>query len=101
MPLYCIRCKDVPNSAPLREKVLTEHRAYLTSQADKIVVAGAALAEDGETATGSVFIVNVPDIAAAEAFNDGDPFTPGGVFESRDVTRMRAGFWFPENVETA
>ena len=101
MALYAIRCQDVPESAGLRAEALAEHRAYLKSQSDKIVIAGAALAEDGESATGSVFIINVADRAGAEAFSEGDPFTKAGVFASRDITRMRKGFWFPENADGA
>ncbi len=99
--LFAIYCVDKPGSAPLRAEALEKHRAYLSDQSDKIVIAGATLSDDGETATGSLFIVNVPDRAAAETFSNGDPFTRAGVFESVTITRMRKGFWFPENAEGA
>ena len=73
---------------------------YLEGRAE-LVLGGAKLSDDGETAGGSAFIVNVPDRAAAVAFNQGDPFSKVGLFDSVTVTRMRKGFWHPERAEGA
>ena len=98
---YAVFCVDKPNSRELRLKLRPTHQDYLKTQSDVIVVAGATQTDDGETATGSMFIVNVAGREQAEAFAAGDPFNSGGLFESVVVTRMRKGHWHPENAEGA
>lgn len=99
--LYAIYCVDKPDSAALRAELRPPHQKYLGTQADIIVLAGATQMDDGETATGSMFIVNVDGRAQAEAFAKGDPFNSGGLFEKVVVTRMRKGHWHPENGDKA
>ena len=64
-------------------------------------VAGATQSDDGTTAIGSLFVVNVNSRAEAKAFSDGDPFTQNGVFSSVTITRMRKGQWNPQAAEGA
>ena len=59
------------------------------------VLGGALLAEDGTTRTGSVLIINAPDLAAAEAFSRDEPFRKAGLFSSVKISRMRRGQWNP------
>ena len=100
MPLYLVYCVDKPGSDAVRTKAHDEHMAYLHSR-EEIVLAGAKLSDDGETAGGSAFIVNVPDRAAAETFSNGDPFSQAGLFDSVTITRVRKGLWHPERAEDA
>jgi uncharacterized protein YciI len=99
--LWAISCVDNPNSAPIRDRHMDPHRAYLQSQKGILVLAGATLTDDGSQATGSLFVVNVGSRAEAKAFSDGDPFTKAGVFASIHITRMRKGQWNPEAAEGA
>ncbi|NKB55306.1 MAG: YciI family protein [Alphaproteobacteria bacterium] len=99
--LYAVYCVDKPNAAALRAELRPPHQDYLKTQEGIIVVAGATQTDDGETATGSMFIVNVDSRAEAEAFAKGDPFNSGGLFENVVVTRMRKGHWHPENGDSA
>lgn len=96
MTLYAITCVDKPGTAALRAESRPAHIDYLKTQDDKIVLAGALLTDDGETMTGSHFLVNVPDRATAETFNANDPFTRAGLFETVLINRVRKGFWSPE-----
>ena len=64
-----------------------------------LVLAGATQSDDGATAVGSLFIVNVKTRAEAKSFSDGDPFTQTGVFASITITRMNKGQWNPEAAE--
>ncbi len=96
MTLYVITCIDKAGVAKLRADARPAHIEYLKTQDDKIVLAGALLTDDGETMTGSHFLVNVPDRATAETFSDGDPFTQAGLFETVLISRVRKGFWSPE-----
>lgn len=99
--LWVIACTDKANTAAIREKVVAPHRAYLQSQKKILVLAGATQSDDGNTAIGSLFVVNVNSRAEAKAFSDGDPFTQNGVFADIKITRMRKGQWNPEAAEGA
>ena len=99
--LWVISCIDKANTAEIREKVLAPHREYLQSQKKILVLAGATQTDDGATAIGSCFVVNVNSRAEAKAFSDGDPFTQNGVFADIKITRMRKGQWNPEAAEGA
>jgi len=55
--------------------------------AKEMIARGPTLADDGETATGSVHIVDLPDPAAARAFAFNEPGYQAGVY--RDVLLRR------------
>jgi len=99
--LWVISCLDKPNTAAAREAVLKVHREYLQNQKRILVLAGATQTDDGETAIGSLFVLNVNQRAEARAFSDGDPFTQAGVFANITITRMRKGQWNPEAAQDA
>ena len=99
--LWVISCVDKSNTAAIRDKHLQPHRDYLQSQKGILVLAGATQSDDGSTATGSLFVVNVDSREKAKAFSDGDPFTQNGVFSNITITRMRKGQWNPQAGENA
>ena len=99
--LCAVSCLDKPNTAAIRDSVLQIHRDYLQSQKKILILAGATQTDDGLTAVGSLFVLNVNSRAEAKAFSDGDPFTQKGVFASITITRMRRGQWNPEAAEGA
>ena len=93
--LYIIYQEDRQDGAALRAANREAHFAYLAKHKDILVLGGALLAEDGTTRTGSVLIINVPDLAAAEAFSRDEPFRKAGLFRTVKITRMRRGQWNP------
>jgi uncharacterized protein YciI len=93
--LYIIYQEDGPDSLAIRAATKAAHFAYLEQHKDILVLGGATLAEDGTTRTGSVLILNVPDLATAEAWSKNEPFRRAGLFKSVKVTRMRRGQWNP------
>ena len=93
--LYIIYQEDRPDGAAIRAAQREAHFAYLDAHEDILVLGGALMAEDGETRTGSVLIINVPDLAAAERFSENEPFRKAGLFSSVKVSRMRRGQWNP------
>ena len=99
--LWVIFCIDQPDTAAARDAVLKEHRDYLQSQKNILILAGATQNDEGTQATGSLFVVNVDSRAEAKKFSDGDPFTRTGVFAKITITRMRKGQWNPEAAEGA
>ncbi len=95
--LYMCYGIDGPDGAARRDVAREEHFAYLEKNRDIMVLGGATLADEDDSRTGSVLIINVPDRAAADAFAENEPLRRAGVFERYSVTRMRRGQWFPEN----
>ena len=94
--LYIIYQEDRPGAEALRAAQREAHFAYLERHRDILVLGGALLADDGATRTGSVLIVNVPDLAAAEAFSRDEPFRKAGLFSIVKISRMRRGQWNPD-----
>ncbi|SRR6266852_4520599 len=94
--LYIMYNEDRPDGQSTRAATREAHLAYLEKHEDKVVLAGAMLAEDGTTRLGSVFVINVPDRKAAEAFSASEPFRKAGLFQTVKITRMRRGQWNPE-----
>ena len=93
--LYIIFQEDRPDGAAIRAATRDEHFAYLDKHEDILVLGGALMAEDGATRIGSVLIVNVPNMEAAQAFSENEPFRKAGLFSSVKVSRMRRGQWNP------
>ena len=93
--LYIIYQEDRPDGAAVRAATRVAHFAYLEKHKDIMILGGALLAEDGTTRTGSVFVINVPDRAAAEAFSRDEPFRKAGLFSIVKISRMRRGQWNP------
>jgi uncharacterized protein YciI len=93
--LYIIYQEDGPDGAALRAQHRDTHFAYLEKHKDVLVLGGAMIAEDGATRTGSVLILNLPDLAAAESFSQNEPLRKAGVFSSVKISRMRRGQWNP------
>lgn len=86
---FIVEATDRPNSAELRARVRPAHIAYLEANLDKLLAAGAKLADDGETATGSIYILATDSRAEAEAFVAADPFVIEGVLGGIVARRWR------------
>ena len=71
------------------------HKEYLVGQKHILVVGGALFTEGTDEPLGSLYIVNVANRAAAEAFSGTDPFTRAGVFATVTITAMRKSHWNP------
>lgn len=80
--LFVVIGKDSPEAGDKRPVHREEHLNYLDQfdEQGKLVLAGPFT-----DLTGSLIIIDVDNIAEANAFVDGDPYTIHGVFESRDI----------------
>ncbi|WP_433224102.1 YciI family protein [Dactylosporangium sp. CS-047395] len=85
---YFVYCTDRPGSGPLRERLVEEHWAYMDRFAAELYARGPTLSPDGETATGSLHVVDLPSDAAAESFALLEPNWLAGVYESVVVYRF-------------
>ena len=86
MPLYSITAQDKPNGLEHRLAVRPEHLKHLEALGDRLVLAGPFQTEEGK-ATGSFVVIEAPDLAAATALFEQDPFVKEGVFASYEISR--------------
>lgn len=87
---FVIICHDIPNGFDKRQAARPAHLDYLKEQ-DAVVLAAGPFLDDEERMIGSLFIVDVADRAAAQAFSDNDPFTRQGILAHREIRRWRWG----------
>ncbi|MFF9571401.1 YciI family protein [Streptomyces sp. NPDC014685] len=86
MEYFCYH-RDRPASLALREELLEKHWSYMDRYAKELIARGPTFAEDGETPTGSVHIIDLPDPATARAFAFDEPNYQAGAY--RDVLLRR------------
>ncbi len=91
MPLFALHAIDRPGALPLRLEHYAAHRAFVETEAEHgivVVLSGPLQSDDGETMTGSLFIIEAADRAAVEAFVKADPFTLANVWGEVRITRF-------------
>jgi uncharacterized protein YciI len=86
MEFFCYH-RDRPGAMTLRNELLEAHWSYMDQYAAVMIARGPTLSGDGETATGSVHILDLPDAAAARGFAFDEPNYQAGVY--RDVMLRR------------
>ena len=86
MEFFCYH-RDRPGSGALRAELVERHWSYMDGFVKELIARGPTLDDDGETATGSVHIVDLPDPDAARAFAFDEPGYQAGVY--RDVLLRR------------
>lgn len=93
---YAIIATDVTDSLELRKKARPAHLERIRHLVDegRVLVAGPHPAVDAEDPgaagfTGSLMIVDFPDLEAAIAWAESDPYVEAGVFESVTVKPFR------------
>ncbi|MBM7067217.1 YciI family protein [Actibacterium sp. 188UL27-1] len=73
-------CIDKPGSLEIRQANRPDHVTYLKAT-DAVEQAGPLLDADGQMC-GSLIILDVPDIATAQSWAEGDPYAKAGLFQS-------------------
>ncbi|MFF7276272.1 YciI family protein [Streptomyces griseorubiginosus] len=86
MEFFCYH-RDRPGSLPLREELTEAHWSYMDGYEAELIARGPTFTTDGETLTGSVHIVDLPNPAAARAFAFDEPNYQAGAY--RDVLLRR------------
>lgn len=90
--LFAIHCLDKPDSTALRAQARPAHLEYATRHADRIVLAGPMLSDDGKDMIGSLLVVDFPDKAAVERFAMEEPYRKAGLFRSVEIRPFRKIF---------
>lgn len=79
--------RDRPGSAALRDELAEAHWTYMDRYAAQLIARGPTFDSTSGAATGSVHIVDLPDLSAARAFVFEEPNYQAGVY--RDVLLRR------------
>lgn len=89
---YAILGRDVPNSLDLRKRVREAHLERLQTllSEGRVLLAGPFPAVDNDDPgaagfSGSLMVVDFPDLAQARAWAEADPYMTEGVFASVEV----------------
>ena len=88
MATFVLTCLDHPNNLERRMGAREAHLAYVKENLGLLKLAGPLLDDAGQMA-GSMFILDVADQAAVEAFNAADPYTKAGVFETVTIKPIK------------
>jgi len=91
MPFF-VETFDRPDSYDLRLQLRPAHLEYLSEIGPMLLACGAKLSDDGETADGGVYLLDVETREEAQAVIDADPFTRGGLFDRVHVQRWRKAY---------
>lgn len=81
---FALIAKDKPGALEVRKANRDAHVAYLKSS-DDVEMAGPFLDDNGEMC-GSLIILDLPDMAAAEAWAAQDPYKAADLFQSVEIT---------------
>ena len=80
---FALIAKDKPGALEVRKANRDAHVAYLKSS-DAVEMAGPFLDDNGEMC-GSLIILDLPDMAAAEAWAAQDPYKAADLFQSVEI----------------
>ena len=86
---FFVYCRDRAGSAALREELTEAHWSFMDGYADAMIARGPTLSLDGDTATGSMHIVDLRNAEAVRAFVFEEPNYRSGVYEDVLVRRWR------------
>lgn len=82
--LIALIARDKDGALQTRLDNRADHLAYLKSTAGQVAQAGPLLDDQGGM-VGSLIILDVADMASAQAWADGDPYAKAGLFQSVDL----------------
>ncbi|QEW22907.1 YciI-like protein [Marinibacterium anthonyi] len=85
--LVALYAKDKPGALQVRKDNRDAHLAYIDSTG-VVAMAGPLLNDAGEMA-GSLVVLDVADMAAAEAWAAGDPYAKAALFSSVELTAWK------------
>lgn len=79
--------RDKPGALEIRKANRADHLAYI--EATGIVAQAGPLLDDAEQMIGSLVILDVEDMAQAEAWAANDPYAKAGLFDSVELIRWK------------
>jgi hypothetical protein len=79
MAYFLLLCEDKPNHLQVRLDTRASHLAYIDQHAEAVLLAGPMLGDD-QKPVGSMLLLEVEDLKAAEHFAENDPYAQAGLF---------------------
>lgn len=89
---YFIETFDAPERAHVRRQMYQQHLDFLDEKAPLLLACGAKLDDDGERATGGIYLVDVATRTEAERLIEADPFHQNNLFQKVEITRWRKAY---------
>jgi hypothetical protein len=80
MPFY-VYAEDRPGAGPELLDLAEAHWSYLDRFADRLMLRGPTLSDDGTEHTGSVHVLDLADRASAERFAAEEPYRLAGLYQ--------------------
>jgi uncharacterized protein len=87
---FFVYSRDATGAGPLRddEELLEEHWSYMDGFADTMIARGPTLADDLDTATGSLHVLGLPRVEAVHEFVAREPNNRAGVYDRHRIWRF-------------
>jgi uncharacterized protein len=87
---FFVYSRDAAGAAALRDddELLEAHWSYMDGFAESMIARGPTLAPDLETATGSLHVLGLPSVDAAQEFVAREPNNRAGVYAEHSVWRF-------------
>jgi uncharacterized protein YciI len=85
---YLVYGRDRPGSFELKVSLTEQHWAFMDEYSGALIARGPTLTEDGEQATGSLHIIELPDVEAARSFAYDETYYQAGVFDDVILCRF-------------
>lgn len=79
--LFYVYAEDRPGAGPELLDLAEAHWSYMDRFADRLVLRGPTLSDDGSEHTGSVHVVDLADRASAERFAAEEPYRLAGLYQ--------------------
>ncbi|WPB55565.1 YciI family protein [Xylophilus sp. GOD-11R] len=89
---FIIETFDKPGHAHVRTAERPAHLAFLAANAHLLIACGAKLEDDGSSAGGGLYVVELDTREEAQAFIAADPFSQVDLFERVTITRWRKAY---------
>jgi len=86
---FLFYCRDKPDVGALLERHVEAHWSFMDAYADRLLVRGPTLSDDGEAHMGSLHIVRLDDVAETETFAYQEPFFQAGVYGAVTIRRWQ------------
>jgi uncharacterized protein YciI len=92
---FVVICIDKPDSLALRLATREAHFAYARGMPAGFIRMGGPFLDKAGEMTGSMILVEAPDIEAVRAFNAADPYTLAGLFRWVEIRAWKQTFPAP------
>jgi len=86
---FLFYCRDKPNVGALLERNVEAHWSFMDGYADRLLVRGPTLSDDGDEHTGSLHIVRLDSAAETETFAYDEPFYRAGAYGQITIQRWQ------------